>query len=166
VNSFSISTRFDHEQMYFEFPDYPMKHSSGLMDWDVTEEYMRARDNEMLLYVYVDRLFGLDSNIVTAILKIFLCRNGSSPNPRHRKLIVASCRVSAGAISTSPSIAQTTCAGSGLSAPSHFSLWQRRCLHLWLRAGTQVSPCQALNKWAQHTHRDLRTRNPRMRRMV
>lgn len=48
AKDFQISTRHAYETMFFEIPDRPMTDISGVHDWDITEEYMRERDHEML----------------------------------------------------------------------------------------------------------------------
>ena len=47
---FSINHRQMYETMYYEIPNRPMVDSTGSMDWDITEDYMRERDAEMLRY--------------------------------------------------------------------------------------------------------------------
>lgn len=45
---FGIGSRHAYETMFFEIPDRPMPDINGAPDWDVTEDYMRERDHEML----------------------------------------------------------------------------------------------------------------------
>ena len=45
---FGLSSRHAYETMFFEILDRPMADINGTPDWDVTEDYMRERDHEML----------------------------------------------------------------------------------------------------------------------
>ena len=76
VHNFSVLARSELENMYCELPDYAMKDSTQMLDWDVTEEYIRERDNEMLRYVYVECLFCSDANASTATSTTIHCHNG------------------------------------------------------------------------------------------
>jgi hypothetical protein len=47
-NGFTDSSRHAYETMFSEILDRPMADINGTPDWDITEDYMREKDHEML----------------------------------------------------------------------------------------------------------------------
>lgn len=48
VRDFDMRARHAYELMFLEIPNYPMADINNHADWEITEEYLRERDHEML----------------------------------------------------------------------------------------------------------------------